>query len=233
MTRALLRPVTAVRRHRAKRLEGINVGVFEANAYRPSFLRFYHASKKAPILVDVDVPPGGLVFDVGAFDGGWTQRFLKHADREGRADLRLIAFEPDPSSVARFRVVDPRVDVRAYGLAESDQMVQMALAGQGSTIYAEAGDLGFTTVELRDVASVLEGETRLDFVKVNIEGGEFALIDRLHETGWLQQTGTIIVQFHEFLPRAHRLRRRARRLLSETHDCTWDFPWVYERWDQR
>ena len=64
-----------------------------------------------------------------------------------------------------------------------------------------------------------------------IEGGEYELIDRLHESGWLPRTGVVIVQFHEFTPDAHRARRRNRARLARTHTCVWNYPWVFERWD--
>ena len=114
----------------------------------------------------------------------------------------------------------------------------MVIAGPGTSLYvAPSGPapLGKATVPIRDVHAVLTslGIDRLDLVKINIEGGEFELLDRLHATGWLARTETLIVQFHEFAPDAYRARRRNRRQLAETHGCTWSYPWVYERWDRK
>lgn len=222
----LLRPVTAVRRRRARRLENINVGIFEANHYRPSFLRFFQAVRADPtILLDANLD-GGVILDVGGFEGGWSKRLLRHV---GDADVRVLAFEPVPAIAATFQATDPRVTLHMFGLAGRDRTEMMVLGGQGSTIFGE----GTVEVELRDVVGVLEGVDWIDLAKVNIEGGEFELIDRMHESGWLARTETLIVQFHEFVPGAHRMRRKARRQLAETHECTWSYPWVYERWDLR
>ena len=90
---------------------------------------------------------------------------------------------------------------------------------------------GCTTIELRDVIEVVGGSPVLDLVKVNIEGGEFELLDRMYEVGLLAKTRTVLVQFHEFGPDAYRARRRIRRHLSERHRETWGYPWVWERWD--
>ena len=240
-TRRLLTPVTAVRRRRMERQPlPFNRAVFEANAYSPAMRRVFHAARADPdILVDVDLPPGSVVLDVGAFEGHWAQRFLDRAAARGQQDLRLHAFEPERGAVKHLRSTvgaDPRVEVHPFGLAGADRVETMTLAGPGSTVFAFSAtpdSFGTDEVPLRDVAGVL---TELDidtitFVKINIEGGEFEVIDRLHDTGWLARTGTLLVQFHEFAPHAHRRRRRNRRQLAATHHCTWSYPWVFERWD--
>ena len=80
--RWLLRPLTAWRRRRAGRLGPINTAVFEACDYRPSMVKFFVAAREDPdILVDVDLPTGGVVLDVGAYEGSWSKRILARADQ--------------------------------------------------------------------------------------------------------------------------------------------------------
>lgn len=219
-----------------------NRAVFEANAYRPAMRRFFHAVRETPdLLVDVDLLEGAVVLDVGAYKGQWALRVLERADARGPSELHLHAFEPEAGAVDELREAvaqDGRVEVHPFGLAGVDRVETMALAGPGSTVFvdtAASDEFGIVEVPLRDVDAVLSelAVERIDFAKINIEGGEFELIDRLHETGWLERTGTVIVQFHEFAPGAHRGRRRNRRQLAATHRCTWDYPWVFERWDPR
>ncbi len=216
--------------------------MLEAHDYRPAMRRFLADSGTQPdLLIDVNLPEGALVLDVGAFEGEWTARILGRADAHGPRDLRIHAFEPTPSGRKRLRASigeDPRLELHPFGLGGRDRDEVMTIAGPGSSLFVDPkgpGGLGTATVALRDVDAVLTalGVERLDLVKVNIEGGEFELIDRLHETRWLARTGPLIVQFHEFAPDAYRARRRNRRQLGETHRCTWSYPWVYERWDPR
>jgi FkbM family methyltransferase len=204
--------------------------------------RFFAASRTNPdILIDVDLPEGAVVLDVGAFEGEWTTRILDRATAKGPQRLRIEAFEPAPSGHKRLRALlgdEPRVALHPFGLGGRDRDEQMVIAGPGTSLYAAPSGpepLGTATVPIRDVDGVLTslGIEELDLVKINIEGGEFELIDRLHDTGWLARTGTVLVQFHEFAPRAHRLRRRNRRQLANTHRCTWSYPWVFERWDPK
>lgn len=243
--RRLLRPLTAWRRRRATRLGPIDHAVWEAMGYSPGMRRFFHAARANPaILVDADLPDGAVVLDVGAYEGSWTAQVLGRADGASRGpqELRVLAFEPEQGAVARMRASavgrDPRVHVEPVGLAGTDRQESFIVSGPGSSVFERAAApeaLGRTTIELRDVDALLQelGVDRIDLVKVNIEGGEYELIDRLHQTGWLARTGVVIVQFHEFVPHAHRGRRRNRAQLSRTHRRTWAFGWVYERWDPR
>ena len=238
--RRLLRPLTALRKRRVARRGPYNEAVFEALDYRPALLDFRAAAQRRPdLLVDVELPAGAVVLDVGAYEGHWSTRVLAHAERHGQTDLHIHAFEPDPSSVELFRRAlgaDRRVALHPFGLGGRDRTEMLAVGGAGSSVFVAPDAPGFhgaEAVELRDVDGVLRslGIERIDLVKVNIEGGEYELFDRFHDTGWLGRTGTVFVQFHEFAPDAYRARRRVRRALEHTHRCTWSHTWVFERWD--
>lgn len=241
MKRSLLRPLTAWRRHRAHKLGPISQHVWSAQDYSPAMRRFYFAGKQNPeLLVDVDLGSPAVVLDVGAFEGSWSMRLLARAQMRDRQDVQIHAFEPEPGAIERCRQViaeEPRIELHPYGLAGRRRVEQLTLSGPGSSIYADprsGGTYECVEIELRDVADVLAAMDvdDIDLVKINIEGGEFELLDRLHETGWLHRINTVIVQFHEFAPGAYRARRRNRRQLAETHHCTWNYSWVYERWDR-
>lgn len=240
--RRLLRPLTAWRRRRSRHLGPINRPVWEAMGYSRPMLRFFHAARAEPsLLVAANLPDDAVVLDVGAYEGEWSTQVLARADAQGALRLRIHAFEPEPGAVERFRSgvgSDSRIEVHPFGLTGTDRIDQLSVGGPGSSVFdnpSVPGAFGTTEVELRDVDAVLNslGLDRIDFVKINIEGGEFELLDRLHETGWLARTGPLIIQFHEFAPNAYRARRRNRRQLAATHSCTWNYPWVYERWDPK
>jgi FkbM family methyltransferase len=244
--RAMLRPVTAWRRRRASEWFDVtvafNVAVFEAHDYRPSMRRFFAATREArDLLIDVDLPDDAVVLDVGAFEGEWATRILQRADERGPARIALHAFEPETRVAERLGHAmrdDPRFHMHPYGLAGRDRVEVMTVDGLGTSLYGDGkarSEFGTLEVPLRDVAGVLAslGVERVDLIKINIEGGEYEVLDRLHATGWLPRTGTLIIQFHEFAPGAYRGRRRNRRQLAATHRATWCYPWVYERWDPR
>ena len=68
-------------------------------------------------------------------------------------------------------------------------------------------------------------------MKLNIEGAEFEVFDRLIETGLHDRIDCFLIQFHEYQATAREHRERIRSVLAKTHRLVWDFPMVWERWD--
>jgi len=74
---------------------------------------------------------------------------------------------------------------------------------------------------------------RVDLMKINIEGAEYALLERMIETGLTERVGSFMIQFHEWHPGAYRRRRKVRQALAETHSSVWNYDFVWEKWDRR
>jgi FkbM family methyltransferase len=207
--------------------------MLELHAYGRPIYDFIEATAAKPdILVDVDVDDRSVVLDVGAYSGDWSEQISQ------RYGSTIFAFEPDPTAFPKLveRLASHR-NTRAlsYGLGSRDHVASLALAGPGSSIYGASGAFGSAEVQIRDVASVLDelGVDRVDLIKVNIEGGEYDLFDRLIETSWLHRMRLVSVQFHEWHRRAHSRRRRIRRSLRAAHEQVWNYPWVWEYWRRR
>jgi hypothetical protein len=67
-------------------------------------------------------------------------------------------------------------------------------------------------------------------MKINIEGAEFPLLDRMIKTGLLQNVDCFLIQFHEWHPGAYKKRRHIREALSRTHRLEWDYYFIWEKW---
>jgi FkbM family methyltransferase len=231
--RALLKPRTAYMRRRETELDQFGRAALELHYYRRPMYDFMAASAAKPdLLFDVDVNESSVVLDVGAYDGEWSERISR------RYGPTIYAFEPDPTSFRRLatRLGDqPNVVLLQYGLGGADQTATLALDGPGSSIYADSGLFGTAQVQIREVTSVLDelGIEHVDLLKVNIEGGEYDLLDRLIEAGWLPRIRLVSVQFHEWHPKAYRRRRAIRRALRRHHQEVWNYAWVWEYWRRR
>jgi FkbM family methyltransferase len=228
--KALLKPRTAYMRRKEKELDPFGRRSLELHYYRRSFYDFIAATVAKPdLLFDVDVDERSVVLDIGAYDGEWSEQVSR------RYGSTIYAFEPDPTSFRRMaaRLVDqPNVVPLRYGLGDTDQTAALALDGPGSSIYSQSGLFGTAQVQLREVTSVLDelGIEHVDLLKVNIEGGEYDLLDRLIEAAWLPRIRLVSVQFHEWHPNAYRRRRSIRRALRRHHQEAWNYPWVWEYW---
>ena len=233
LKRKLLSPHTAYKRHRSRDLDAYARALLEAQYYRPTMYRFMAATGREPdFLAEADIDETSVVLDVGAYQGEWSERI---ASRYGS---RIHAFEPNPIALTRMRSAladHDNVIVHDYGLGASDDDVHLALDGPGSTVFRTTGAFGSAGVHIRDVVAVLD-ELHIDDVdlcKVNIEGGEYDLFERLIASDRLRHVRLVSVQFHEWHPGAYRRRRAIRKALRRTHDLQWDFPFVWEFWSRR
>ena len=76
-----------------------------------------------------------------------------------------------------------------------------------------------------------EKNTRqIDLMKINIEGGEYDLLDHLIESGFVKNIKNIQVQFHDFVPRAMERMKKIQRELQKTHHLTYQYLFVFENW---
>ena len=199
-------------------------------SYSRAIYAFLRARTVNPqLIVNFDLDERSVVIDAGAYVGDWTATLTQ---RFGSA---VYAFEPNPKAFVRFheRVAAlQNVQAYDYGLGARDEKRTLTLQGPGSSVYHTSSTHDATIVEIRDVAAVLDelGLDHVDLLKLNIEGGEYDVLERLAESGWLERVGVILVQFHEWIPNAHRRRRTLRRALRQTHSQLWVYPWIWEAW---
>ena len=184
------------------------------------------------MLVEADLDTTSIVLDVGAYIGDWSEQISQ------RYRCTIYAFEPNPNVFEKLRArlaTHGRVQLFNYGLAGADAQASLALDGPGSSVFAENGTFGKVDVRLRDVVAVLDDCSidRVDLCKVNIEGGEYDLFDRLIESDWISRMGSLSIQFHEWHPNAYRRRRAIRRAFHRTHEEVWNYPFVWELWRTR
>ena len=112
---------------------------------------------------------------------------------------------------------------------------EFTLKGLGSSMYDErdsSADAPRTTVEIAAIDRVW-GELKLENVglmKINIEGAEFPLLEKMIECDLLKCVDCFLIQFHEWHPGAYKKRRRIRDELAKTHRLEWDYYFVWEKW---
>ena len=171
-----------------------------------------------------------IVFDIGGYQGYFVREIV------ARYDPHVYVFEPVPEffeQLVKEFGANPKAKMCNYGLSDGDSISQMLLAGESSTIYM-AGEMQ-ATVQVRDIQTVVQelGITRIDLIKINIEGAEYKLLRRMLATGLVSICQDIQVQFHTFYPNSGRLRSEIRSALQETHFITYDYPFVWENWRKR
>jgi len=237
--RRLLRaPRAAYRRRKLPAdFDAYGRAVLELHDYRDAVWGLIDATTANPdILTDADLDRSSIVVDAGAFIGEWAGTI------EERYHPHIYAFEPSPTSFAQLEQrlgSIPSVELYDVGLGAADQTIALhdplgpgATIGSGPAPATRTATLEPVMVEVRDAATLFDelALPRIDLLKVNIEGAEYDLLDRLIETGWLERIDAVSIQFHEWHPGAHRRRRQIRRALAASHREVWCYDWLWELW---
>ena len=159
---------------------------------------------------EYDIKPEGLVWDVGGYEGKWSEGMME------RYGCRVELFEVVPQYVKGLRV-------RFSGHSRKGRVVV-----HGFGLGARDGEVG----EMRDVVGMLEGREGLEVavMKVNIEGGEYVLLERVLDAFLIERFRNVQVQFHNFETDSVERRDGIRERLSRTHEESWCYPWVWESW---
>jgi FkbM family methyltransferase len=176
---------------------------------------------------DYDLDERSLVVDLGGYEGQWA------SDLYARQRCRIAIFEP----VARFaRNIEARfrknkdITVFACGLGASSRTETIYVHGASSSTHKKQAQS--EQIELVDVQQWFEehGIESVQLMKINIEGGEYELLERLVETGLIAKIDDIQVQFHNFTADAAARMERLQRAMRATHTPTYQYRFVWENW---
>ena len=233
LKKAIFYPYKLYMRHREKLEPGFMRSAMELHYYRPAFYQWLRAiSANRLLLHEADIDSDSIVIDAGAYTGEWAQEILD------KYNPTIYAFEPDPRN---YKQLQNRMGATTglvgykFGLGAKDETVRMTLEHLGSSIFSDVGKQKGTPwaeVEVRDIANVWTSLVldRVDFMKINIEGAEFPLLERMAECDLLPKVDCFLIQFHEWHPGAYRRRKKIRAALRETHRLVWDYHFVWEKW---
>ncbi len=180
---------------------------------------------------DYPLTRDSVVFDVGGFRGDFA------AEMVARYGCRVHVFEPVTRFAdqirRRFRG-NPLVKVHGVGLAATTRRQAIALIDDASSVLRRGHDTQL--IDLVDVAAFLDqhGIERIDLMKLNIEGGEYELLQRLLDTGLIDRVGVLQVQFHEegIADAAARMAAIHRRL-AQRFTLSYQVPFVWESWSSQ
>ncbi|MFA6282824.1 MAG: FkbM family methyltransferase [Desulfurivibrionaceae bacterium] len=168
------------------------------------------------------------VFDLGGYKGQWT------SDIFARYCCNIYCFEP----VRKFATAieerfsqNPRIHVFPFGLAEQTKETIISDSADGSSMFTGNGQ---ENIQLVQASSFLKENNvkRIDLIKINIEGGEYDLLDHLIESGTITMINNLQIQFHNLFPEAEQRMRAIQANLSRTHRITWQYEFVWENWEK-
>ena len=77
------------------------------------------------------------------------------------------------------------------------------------------------------------GVKKIDLIKINIEGGEYDLLDHILEIGFVENIENLQIQFHNFVENSDSRMETIQTKLSQTHKPTYQYKYVWENWKRK
>ena len=198
--------------------------------YRQMVRRWYADGGDDKFRFNYPLERDALVLDLGGYEGQWA------SDLYARRPCRIVVFEPVTAFATKIaaRFAHNRdIEVVSCGLGASSRTETIHICGASSSAYKEKA--AAEIVQIVDVKTWLEDNDvrSVQLMKINIEGGEFELLERLLETGLIAAIDDIQVQFHNFAPNASARMEAIQRGLAKTHVPTYQYRFVWENWTRK
>jgi len=171
-----------------------------------------------------------LVIDAGAYHGEWSEGIYN------KYKCEIYAFEPVNKyyNLIKKKFKDiKKIKVVREGLAGRSRNEKIYVNEfESSTLK---GSSKSEDIKLTDIVEFCDknGITTIDLIKINIEGGEYELLDRIISSGLVKNIKYIQVQFHNIIPDAEQKMIKLQRRLSKTHKQKYSYWFIWDNWERK
>lgn len=179
--------------------------------------------------LDYNLNQESIVLDVGGFKGQWA------SDLYSKYNSKVYIFEPVNDFFnqihQRFSKNDS-IKVFDFGLGAETRKESISLTGDASSIFLDSKK----SKEEIDIVSISEwltdeGINHIDLIKLNIEGGEYELLEHIINTGLIHKINNIQVQFHRIEDNSEDRMLNIQNALINTHEPTYQYHFIWENWE--
>jgi FkbM family methyltransferase len=180
--------------------------------------------------LNYDLDKESIVFDLGGYEGQWA------SDIFSKYVCNIFIFEPFKDYAQniehRFKK-NTKIKVFPFGLSNNNKDESLSISEDSSSIYKKGNNI--VAIKLIKASEFITKNqiTNINLMKINIEGGEYELLDHLIESNIVSIIDNIQVQFHNFFPNAEFRMKKIQDCLLMTHNLTYQYKFVWENWQRR
>lgn len=184
-----------------------------------------------------DLKKDDIVFDCGAYLGDFTNNIYN------KYYCNIFAFEP---LLVYFRKLQERflnikkINLFHFGLLNRNFKAKIINQKDSSSLFTNCN--GGENVIIKDILEFIKinNINKIDLIKINIEGGEYDLINHILNNGDITMFKYIQIQYHfrkkdkrqNLYSNTENLIKNITKKLENTHILEWGFP-VWESWKRR
>lgn len=182
--------------------------------------------------INYNLNPDSIVFDIGGYKGQWA------SDIYAKYGCNLYIFEPirKYATFIKSRLNFPtKIVVEPVGASTHNHSEYLYIDNEKSStnINSQAEKSVKVKVKMIDLCSYIHSKNinSIDLMKINIEGDEYDLLNKIISTGTINKISNIQIQFHRFINESKNMRAAIRKLLRKTHKEIYNYPFIWESWE--
>ena len=180
--------------------------------------------------LEYDLDATSIVLDVGGFQGQWA------SDLYSKYNSKIYIFEPVSAFYEKINNrFSKNLNIQAYdfGLSGATRRELISLTGDASSVFKKSAES--EEITLTSISEWIKNEKidRIDLIKLNIEGGEYELLEHIINTGLIDKIDEIQVQFHPIEDKSEDRMFDIQNALSVTHEPTYQYKFIWENWKMK
>lgn len=178
--------------------------------------------------INYDLNNESLVFDVGGYTGIWSETIFN------KYNCNIYIFEPIIKYyeilIDKFKNND-KIQIFNFGLSNENKISLISILEDSSSVYKITDNM--VNIQLVDIHSFIieNGIKKIDLIKINTEGEEYSILNRIFESGISRMFSNIQIQFHLFIDDAQNKRQSLRNKFFSTHNETYCYDFIWENWE--
>ena len=206
------------------------------NIQRKSFKKFFDDNALNSNYIFHEIDEHSLVFDIGGYYGDWADKIYSIYEPN------IYIFEPSETSnllKTKYKL-NKKIKIFDFALGSNTNKTKFYTNSKSPSISASSVkknnllDKEFIYQSL-DIVEFFEREkvNKVDLISMNIEGGEYELLNRIIDTGIIKKIKSLMIQFHfiKFSKNEIQVYKNIIKNLEKTHQQLWNYPYVWEKWE--
>jgi len=148
----------------------------------------------------------------------------------------VFGFDPTPRSIQYIadNIRNPRFSSFPYALADRDGLItftappdsvadQVSASAYAKYDVTDSNAISVPCLTLNSIQNKFDIQ-KIDILKMDIEGAEFAVIEQAAASGWLNEISQLLVEFHHFLPDL--TATQTRNAISKLRTAGFEISWI-------
>lgn len=162
-----------------------------------------------------------VVVDLGARHGNWSDLIKQ------KYNSKIYCFEVVPEFCRQLE--SKGYQTFCFAVSNKREKIKLGIFESEASIFYEESNFEAEAISASEIFNLINHDT-IDLMKINVEGAEYAILNELVKNGDISKIKNLQVQFHLFDDNKNNEYDELSKKLSETHELSWRFPFVWENW---